>query len=276
VVSDPISAFVPSTLPRQIAPGVCWLGACSGLTLNGQELHGHLSAFLVLGAAATAMVDTGSPQTWDAVEAQLEECLGERPLDYVVPTHSELPHGGNLARVLARYPGAVAVGDLRDYHLFYPEVAARFRPMPAGSVLDLGGGYRLELVPALIRDMPSTIWAYESSQQVLFASDGFAYLHHPEAAEAGPVHAPGECGRLTSELGAPPSVDAAAFFSSAALYWTRFVDNADELFARVEDLLATHPARIVAPGHGNVIDEVAVVLPVLKEAHRRSVRTRKA
>ena len=112
-------------LPRRIAPSCLWTGGCIPSSVHG--MHAHYSMFVVRGSERTLLVDTGHPLHRAEVEADVERFLEGRPVDYVFPTHGELPHGGLLERWLHKYPGALAVGDLRDYHLYYPDLVARFR-----------------------------------------------------------------------------------------------------------------------------------------------------
>ena len=39
---------------------------------------------------------------------------------------------------------------------------------------------------------------------------------------------------------------------------------------RLEQLLVKYPAKLIAPAHGSVIDDLNVVMPVMREAHRKS------
>jgi flavorubredoxin len=258
----------PETLPRAIAPNIFWLGGCLAVEMTGREVHGHSSAFLVRGEDKALLVDTGSPQDWTQVSAALDLYLEGRQLDYLLPTHPELPHAGNLGRLLEKYPAALAVGDVRDYHAYYPAARDRLVRAEPGAQFDLGGGSVFTVIDAVIRDLPNTVWGYESSQQVLFVSDGLSHTHHPELAEDEALHLPGECGLLTSEIGEPPTLDQAAFFAGRALYWTRFVNNSEPLFERLRRLLDEFPTRIIAPGHGNVVDQIERVLPVIERSHR--------
>lgn len=264
------AARVTPVLPREIAADIFWLGGCLGVELDGQVVHGYSSVYLVRGPGRSLLVDPGHPMDWTAISGGLDRLLGGRPLDYVFPTHPEMPHAGNLGRLLTKYPAAIALGDMRDYHLYYPAFVDRFEDRRAGTRLNLGGDLRFELVEGIIKDLPATLWGYEHSRRVLFVSDGFAYLHRPDLGEGehGPYHLPGECYRKVSELDRPPSVDNARWFTGFSLYWSRFTDNSAEVFGRVRSLLATHPAELVAPAHGSVIDDVAVILPVMEAAHR--------
>lgn len=264
--------LVETGLPREFAPGIHWLGECVSLDVVGTRAHGYASAFLIVGHDKTLLVDTGMPQGWPTIASSLRRCLGGRPLNFVFPTHPELPHAGNVARILEMYPKAVAVGDVRDYHLYYPDISSRLVALEEGEQIDLGGGYVFSAVEAVIRDLPNTRWGYEASQQVLFVSDGFSYFHEPPAAQAlgwdEPTHDAGQCALMSSEFGEPPDVETAAYFAGSNLYWTRHVDDALELFAAFEELTARYPTRYVAPTHSNVVDNIDEVLPVIRRAHQ--------
>jgi flavorubredoxin len=139
-----------------------------------------------------------------------------------------------------------------------------------GDRLDLGGGVEFVITEALILDLPNTQWGYVPSAKTLFTTDGFCYMHHPELDDEDPMHLPGECGLTTSELSAPPSVENAAFFSGSALYWARFIDDADERYARVIQFVRDIGVEVLCPTHGNVITDVEEVMAIVQEGHKRS------
>ena len=239
--------------------------------LNGAPVHMHLSNYLILGADQTLLIDTGIPSNWSVVEAHLDQILGERQVDWVFPTHPEYPHSGSLAQVLTKYSNALVTGDTRDYHAYYPQFVHRLVPRKAGDRLDLGGGYALTFVDAVLKDLPSTLWAYESSQRVLFVVDGFGYAHRPplnsEVDE--PTHVPGECAMTIEELEGPINPDNATFILKTALYWSRFV-RADIVFDQITNRLRTYPAQMLAPAHGNVITDVPGMVSVIRQVHERA------
>ncbi len=86
--------------PRRIADGVYWLGGCLSAFGHGEEVHYHVSAYLVIGSERSALIDTGDPAHRETVMTQLAQALGDRTLDYIVPTHPEIPHAGNLPALL--------------------------------------------------------------------------------------------------------------------------------------------------------------------------------
>jgi flavorubredoxin len=255
------------SLPRRLTPDIVWMGGCLELTEPTFTAHVHNACYLVLGERETILVDTGLIPNWDAVAAQLDDLLGDRPLDWIFPTHPELPHVGNLHRLLAKYPAARITGDMRDYHLFFSQYEDRLVQRAPGEELDLGGR-RLIFLEALIKDLPTTMWAYESAGRVLFTADAFGYSHGglDELRAEDPIHTPGECGLYASQLPAPPTIPQTAFLTRTALTWSQYVDVAPH-FAAVERLFERCPIDFIASAHGNVIDDFDTVMPIMRQAY---------
>jgi flavorubredoxin len=244
---------------REIAQGISWIPACLEIDIGTGPTHVHNAPYLIAGPERALMWDTGPPSNWSGVAAELDKLLGDRSLDYLVPSHPETPHCGNLHRLLAKYPEAQVVGDVRDYHLIFPSEVERFVQLPPGSEIDLGPGQRLILLSALVKDLPSSQWAYAPEQQVLFTTDAFAYSHHaPFEDEDRPLHSPDQCRLMASEIGAKPRPEQIIWITRAALYWAQFkkMDAYKEPF---DELLRTYPTRMVAPAHGAVIDDMSIV-----------------
>lgn len=256
------------TFARHIDSDVYWLGGCLVAFSPGQEIHYHVSTYLIVGQDATVLVDTGDPAHADLVMEQLQSILGARTLDYVFPTHPEIPHAGNLPRLLEHYPGAQIVGDVRDYALHYPEYSDRLVAMKPGDRLKLGGR-DLVMMPAHIRDLENTLWAYDTGSGALFVSDGFSFIHDvpqlPEDDE--PTHLPGQCRLFSGEMPEAPTVEQAAYGTGRALYWTKFVD-VTSAFASIEKMLADYPTKFICPAHGSVIDDVDEMVRTSFAAHR--------
>lgn len=253
---------------RLVGSDVYWLGGCLSAFTAAGEVHYHVSCYLIVGTERTLLVDTGDPAHRDLVLAQLDSVLGGRALDYVFPTHPEIPHAGNLPALLERYPGALIVGDVRDYGLHYPEYLDRIRAWAVGTEVDLGNRV-FTVLPAHIRDLGNTLWAHDSGAQMLFVSDGFSFIHDVPAPdrEDEPVHLPGQCRLVSGEMPSPPTVAQAAYGTGRALYWTKFVD-VSRAFRDIERLLDALPTQLIGPAHGNVIDDVQGMLRTSLAAHR--------
>ena len=254
---------------RHVANGVYWLGGCLSAFSQGEEVHYHVSSYLVVGSSASILVDTGDPAHVDRVLAQLDGALAGRQLDYIFPTHPEIPHAGNLPALLQRYPAARVVGDTRDYFMHFPEFTGRFDAHRPGDVIDLGDR-TFTFLPAHIRDLENTLWGHDSGAGILFVSDGFSFIHEtpdPDG-EDEPAHRPGQCRLLSGEMPAPPSVEQAAYGTGRALYWTKFVD-VSSAFQAIEDVLDKLPTTFIGPAHGNLIDDVDGMLRTSLAAHRK-------
>jgi flavorubredoxin len=256
------TAAGPRTLPRELAPGLVWIGNCSGGEGRGlapSMVHSNNSVYVVSGTERSLLVDTGHPKDWAVVERQLDGLLagGIPPVAYIFPTHVEPVHAGNLGRLLEKFPDAVVCGDVRDYHLVFPQFADRLVATEAGEGLELGGR-RIELLDAIFHDSLTTRWAYDPVARTLFTADGFAYLH---------FHLKGHCGKSAEEIPDLPVKELTGFYGEFAFYWTRFVDIEPHVLA-LERLLAERHVDVIAPSHGSPILDPAATFPKIVDGMR--------
>lgn len=244
--------------PREIAPGIWWMPLCLEFVPAEELTHIHNAQYLIVGSDKTLLFDTGMPFQWNEIDSQLDQILGDRPLDYFVPSHPEIGHCSGTGHMFEKYPDTVLIGDVRDYTLFWPEYADRMIAAPIGSTIDLGS-HTWHFVDALLKDLPSTQWGYESSQQVLFPADGFAYSHQPPVeGDDRPTHSPGQCRLMATELPGEPGPEQVVWITRSALYWTRFV-KMDRFYDQLQTLLSEHPVQIVAPAHGVPINDMKIL-----------------
>lgn len=251
------------TLPREVMPGLHWVASCLAISpttaavkegpLAGRALHNHQSAYLLVGSKATAIVDTGQPRDWYWIRDQVRQVLGDRPLDYVVPTHPEFVHYGNTPFFLAEYPGCKVAGDIRNLHLFHPEYEDRLESYAPGDAIDIGDGRSLVFVEPIIRDLPNTSWSYDTANRVLFAADAFAYSH---------VHNAGQCA-LTSREGPPATIEEVKLVINAAMHWAQYTDTAPH-FDKIDTLFAQYPIDAIGPTHGPFIQDPLLLMDVYK------------
>ena len=88
-----------SRMPREIAPGVFWIGDCLAQRHRGKVYHGYNAAFLIAGEAASCLVETGHPKDFPVIERHLNELLarGIAPLKYLFDGSVPLWLAGALA-----------------------------------------------------------------------------------------------------------------------------------------------------------------------------------
>ena len=248
-------------LPREIAPGVWWLGACFGgrNMYKGTILHSYNSVYVVVGENASAIVEGGHPANFPYVEKQLEDLIatGIPPIKYIFPTHQEVPHSGGLGRFLQRFPDAVACGHMAEYHLVFPQYEDRFVEMEIGESVDLGGT-EIEVLEAPFRDYIYTRWFFDSKRKVLFSGDGFAYSHY---------HGAGHCGKFAEETPDLALPSMMALYGEKAFWWTQWVDI-EPYIRRLDWLLKDTGAKVLAPTHGLPVQDLEKTLPDLMEGMR--------
>ena len=189
---------------------------------------------------------------------QQADGLLSRGIPEIAYQHPEMPHSANLGRWLSKYPDAVAVGDVRDYHLVFPDLADRLVPLDAGDRIDLGGT-EFVILEAIIRDLVTSFWGYDTRRRALFPGDGFAYMHH---------HQSHECGYTAEELPDLPIPEFTAIFAEYALYWTRFTDMEPKI-RQLETLLSgSDPIDVILPAHGCPILDPSATVDKVKEGLR--------
>jgi flavorubredoxin len=264
-VDDPGNT-VGRRLPRALAPGVHWVGDCAlfptpqGLD-KGKLEHAYSSAFLVVGDERSILVDTGHPQDWPVLKRQLDGLFaaGAAPLAFVFPTHSEVTHGGNLGRLLRRYPAARGVGgDMGDLSLIFPDVADRLDDVRVGDVLDLGNR-RFHFVDAVFRDLPDTLWGYDEQEKVLFSSDGLGFGHY---------HGEEHCGKFAEEVPDLPIPELTGLFLEYALYWTRLKDVEPQIARLRRFVFEDYPVKIIAGAHGSPVTDPEMTMERIEQGMR--------
>jgi flavorubredoxin len=225
------------------------------MAMYGRQFHTHAAAYLLRGRDASILIDTGHAKDGPRIEAFIRSVVGDE-LTYIFPTHEEYPHAGNLDALLTAFPKATAIGEVRNFHLYYPDHDrnGRFRQMQVGEKLSLGDRV-LTILPSVIHDLPATYWAHDDGDKLLFVSDAFAFSHYSE----------NECTLFSHELPFKPSLEDTRVVLDLALYWVRFSDNRG-LIGAVRTMLEQYQSQMICPAHGNVITDPAELSALMKEA----------
>jgi flavorubredoxin len=241
--------------PLELVPGLVLLGACWEVPFRGQTIHSTNAAYMIEGDRYAMLVEGGHPKDVAVVEEQVRRRLAQTGLElrFVFTSHEETPHSASAGRILAAHPGAELVGGVGDFHLIFPQHADRLRPLRPGDALDLGGT-EFVVLEAVIKDLASTLWGFDTRTATLFPGDGFAFAHYHDA---------GMCGRWTDEVPGLPVAAMAARFAENALYWTTMTAMAP-FVDRLDEQLATLGVRIVAPTHGLPIRDIAGAMPAIR------------
>ena len=165
--------------PREIKPGIYWVGAVDW----DRRLFDALiplpdgtsyNSYLIQGTEKTALIDTVDPTMQTILFNRLEQ-LGVKKLDYVIANHAEQDHSGTIPQILAKYPQAQVVvtpkckGMLVDL-LLIPE--EKFVTVNDKETLTLGDK-TLEFIYAPWVHWPETMLTYLREDKILFSCDFF-------------------------------------------------------------------------------------------------------
>jgi hypothetical protein len=64
----------------------------------------------------------------------------------------------------------------------------------------------------------------------------------------------------------PPDLKLATHLTQSSLFWRRHVEIGLYL-EQLERLMQEYPTKLIAPVHDSVIDDVDVIMPLMREAH---------
>jgi len=165
--------------PREIKPGIYWVGAVDW----DRRLFDALiplpdgtsyNSYLIKGSDKTALIDTVDPAMQDVLINNLN-LLGITHIDYVIANHAEQDHSGTLPLVVEKYPRAQIVvtpkcKDMLIDLLAIPE--EKFITVNDKETISLGDR-TLEFIHAPWVHWPETMLTYLKEDRILFPCDFF-------------------------------------------------------------------------------------------------------
>ncbi|MBP2702651.1 MBL fold metallo-hydrolase [Microbispora sp. RL4-1S] len=241
---------MPSNLrtPYEAAPDVFTLP--SFLPIAGAGLL-PVNAYLIRGPQPI-LVDTGMAIDRGYFEQALWSLVDPTELRWIVLTHDDRDHAGNLKEVLMAAPQAklitngLAVGRLGEEWDVPPNRVVQVNP---GRTLDLGGRI-ISLLRPPAYDSPSTLAPYDHATQALFSADSFGTVL-PELAD----HA--------KDIPEADYLAGMALFTRANAPWTSLTDPVK--FDAVLDEVVRLGARRILSSHGaTVVDRVDTLVATMR------------
>nr|WP_020672407.1 MBL fold metallo-hydrolase [Amycolatopsis nigrescens] len=185
-----------------------------------------VNAYLVQGSEPV-LVDTGMAIDRGAFEEALWSLVDPRDLRWIVLTHDDRDHAGNLKEVLMAAPNATVIANGLAVSRLGEEwdvPAHRVRTVNPGRTLHLGDRSFTVIRPPSY-DSPSTIAVYEHGNRALFSADSFGTVLEDMADNANEVN---EQDYLTGM----------SLFTRANAPWTALADQSkwDSALAEVRGL----------------------------------------
>jgi len=233
---------------RALSERVTWMGAVDWHRRLFDSLiplpeGTSYNAYLVQGSQKTALLDTVDPAMSEVLLAQLE---GVPQVDYVVVHHAEQDHSGTIPLVLERYPAARVLatpkgkGMLVDLLHLDP---GRIDAVADGDRVSLGDR-TLEFIHAPWVHWPETMLSYLIEEKTVFTCDLFG-AHF-----------------ATSNLTAGND---ARIVRSAKRYYAEIMMPFRKPLERNLERLSGYEVVCIAPSHGPVWDEPAVILDAYRD-----------
>lgn len=219
---------------RRFGGELVWVNECFPL---GPDEHEHVSVYLLDGADARVVMDSGSFYHRESIRDRLEALVGTDGLDGLVLSHSDYPHSGNIG-ALRRAWG--------DIEIVASSAAPEIQGLPYATRCPVGGsmdvcGRRMSFIDPPLADRSHTTWMFDHRAGALFTSDGF-----------GNVHRPGQCAWASTDFPDGIPMRDIRRFHQQALRWLRYVDP-PRLEARLREIFDEFDVAWICPVHGNVI-----------------------
>ena len=123
-----------------------------------------------------AVMDTADTKVSEKWLSNLEKALGGRKPDYLVISHLEPDHAGNIRAAAEKYPEMKLVLNSKSaamiVQFFEIDIEKRGIIVKEGEELNLGR-HTLKFIMAPMVHWPEVMVTYDSTDKVLFSADGF-------------------------------------------------------------------------------------------------------
>ena len=122
-----------------------------------------------------ALIDTVEHGFEDEFLANIDEAVGDRPLDYLVVNHMEPDHSSLVRYMLEKYPEMMIVANARTLPMltgYYGITAEKVMVMKEGESLSLGScSLSFHMIPMV--HWPETMVTWMAEENTVFAGDAF-------------------------------------------------------------------------------------------------------
>lgn len=124
----------------------------------------------------TLLMDTVDRRCSDEWLANLEAALDDKKLDYLVVSHMEPDHAGNIQLLAEKFPEMKIIGNAKTFQMynqfFKLDISDREIIVKDGDEFSIGK-HTMKFVFAPMVHWPEVMMAYELSEKILFSADGF-------------------------------------------------------------------------------------------------------
>ena len=202
-----------------------------------------IHVYVLLNGGRAVLIDCGSHLHRASIMAALDEVLDGATPEYLLLTHSELPHAGNIAQVSEKWPDikVIVSNVMLPYIEVLPTVPLEnVTQVVPGTVIDFPNR-QIHCLTALLKDQPGSHWLYDTATETLFTGDGFGYYHSAENRN-----------KFSDELPNGVQIEQFAAYHKTAFRFLEWIKP--ERFARdLDTMFGNRPISTIAPIHGSAI-----------------------
>ncbi len=163
----------------EVSPDVKWVGILDYDLVTFDVVlttdYGSTYNSYFIDAEKKAVIDTSKEAFWKDYERKIRAVTDPAEIEYIIMSHTEPDHSGNLKKLLEIAPKAKVVGTsvairyLKDMlHCDFESIAVK-----DGHTLDLGNKH-LRFISAPNLHWPDTMYTYLEEDKLLFTCDSFA------------------------------------------------------------------------------------------------------
>ncbi|MDW8040778.1 MAG: FprA family A-type flavoprotein [Nitrososphaerota archaeon] len=203
------------------------------------------NAYLVIGHANKALIDTVNPGFENELEEKIRRLINPEDLDYVVMNHAEPDHAGAIPHVMKLAPKAKLVATGRGAkmaQIYYHVPQERIRVVADNDAISLGGK-TLRFIEAPMLHWPETMFTYLEEDEILFPCDFFG------------AHLAGD---IYSDM-------VEDYLVHAQRYWGEIMMPFRAMAQKALEKTAGLNIRMIAPSHGPIHRKPELIL----NAYRR-------
>ena len=235
-------------LARKIKERIHWLGAVDWDNRLFDSLiplpdGTSYNAYLIEGSEKTALLDTVDPPMAKEFMKQLETVAR---IDYIVSQHAEQDHSGTIPQVLEKFPAAKLISTPKAKGML-----SDLLQIPAQSFITVEDGERLSLGDKTLKFIhtpwvhwPETMVTYLEEDKILFSCDFFG------------SHI------ATTDLFV---TDHGRVYEAAKRYFAEIMMPFRSVIKKNLEKLAGYDIEMIAPGHGQIFPDAAVILDAYRD-----------
>lgn len=132
------------------------------------------NSYLLDGGTETCLLDCVKIPSVEVFLEKLEECLGERHLDYVVVNHMEPDHTSSLPTMIDLFPDITIIGNKKtaDFLENFYGITENIRIVEEGEKVEIGNTSLTFYMTPMVH-WPESMVCFEESTGILFSQDAF-------------------------------------------------------------------------------------------------------